>query len=290
MSEVENTQYQLVQMDDAERQELIEQRRFEINEQFTAFNKRLFEKVKSYLADAPNDIKMILALNSLLEREFNQHDGYPLQGFEKALQGIRNTTLLANNNFIYGENNIAEESAVYLVIEPEMVAVADGENYLTNADKVKAAIEIFELDEKPYKLYLFINTDKYDVYNALEGDLRSSISKDFELVSSLPNIDMRELADLTVDFFPEKSVNDMVTSFLTSFGLFSNRRKKVYFNYDSRTTGKAFGSLDFLLLAQSNLSNLLIKPEVAQPLAKHFTDLWLGSDNTYKFRYEEIEG
>lgn len=288
MNELENTDYELVQMDESARQELIEARRHEINEQFTTFNKRLFDKVSSYLGETPNDVKMILALNTLLGREFNQHEAYSLEGFDQALHGIRDKTLLANNNFIYGENNLATETAVYLVIDPEFVT-DDGEEHLTNSEKVKRATEIFDLDEIQYKLYLFLNTDKYDIYTALEEDLRSSLSKDFEIISVFPDLEMRALADVTVDMFPTVSVNEMVNSFLTAFGLFPHRRKKVYFDYSAEKRTDAFGSLDFLLLAHSNLSNLLVKKEIIQPLAKHFTELWLGTNSTFKHSHEEIE-
>lgn len=289
MDELQKTDYELVHMSDAARQELIEAERYAANEQFTDFNKKLFEKIQSYIGDTPNDIKMILALNQLLQREFNQHEAYSLAGFEQALLGVRDVTLLANNNFVYGDNNIATESAVYLVIEPEIVNPEEGEKHISNSEKIKRATEIFELEGIEYNLYLFLNTDTYDIYEALEEDLRSSVNKDFQIISLFPNLEMRSEAEVTVDLYPDSSVNTMVNSFLTAFSLFSHRRKKVFFNYSAEKKGEAFGSLDFLLLAHSYLNNLLINPTMVQPLAKHFTSLWLGTNSTFKYRYEEIE-
>lgn len=289
MDELQKTDYELVHMSDAARQELIEAERYAANEQFTDFNKKLFDKIQSYIGDTPNDIKLVLALNQLLQREFNQHEAYSLAGFEQALHGVRDATLLANNNFIYGDNNIATESSVYLVIEPEVVNPEEGEKHISNSEKVKRATEIFELEGIDYNLYLFLNTDAYDIYEALEEDLRSSVSKEFQIISSLPNLEMRTQAEVTVDMYPDSSVNTMVNSFLTAFGLFPHRRKKVFFNYSAEKKGDAFGSLDFLLLAHNYLNNLLINPTMVQPLAKHFTELWLGTNSNFKYRYEEIE-
>lgn len=289
MDELKKTDYELVHMSDAARQELIEAERYAANEQFTDFNKKLFEKIQSYIGDTPNDLKMILALNQLLQREFNQHEAYSLAGFEQALHGVRDITLLANNNFIYGDNNIATESSIYLVIEPEVVNPEEGEKHISNSEKIKRATEIFELEGIPYTLYIFLNTDTYDVYQALEEDLKSSVSKGYQIISSFPNLEMRSVAEVTVDLYPDSSVNTMVNSFLTAFSLFPHRRKKVFFNYSAEKKGDAFGSLDFLLLAHSYLNNMLINPTTVQPLAKHFTNLWLGTNSTFKFRYEEIE-
>lgn len=289
MSELEKNDYELVQMDEEARQELIEARRLDINEQFTTFNKRLFDKINSYLCDASNDVKTVLALNQLLGREFNQDLGYSLEGFEQIVNTIRDTTILANNNFIIPGTNVAEEYAIYVVVEPEVINLEEGAEYLSNNDKIKKATERLDADQTPYTLYLFINTDDYDIYAALEEDLRMSLGREFQLVSMFPNIETRALAEVTVDFFPPSSVASMVNSFLTTFGVFPHRRKKVYFDYDKNELGKNFTSLDFLLLAHSHLSNLVIKPETLQPLAQHFTNIWLGENSNYKHRYEEIE-
>lgn len=289
MSELHAADYELIQLNEAERQELIEAKRLEVTERFKNFNQKLFETVKSYAGDVSTDVKTILALNTLLQREFNQNNAYSLEGFEQIIDNVNNKTLLANNNFVYHGNNLADEAAIYLVLEPETVGLEQDENHLSNNEKIARATEIYEADKVDYSLYIYLKTDSYDVYQAMEEGLTSTLDRKFTIISNFPNIDMRNKADYSVDTFPDLPMTDMLNSFLTAFGLFSYRRKKVFFDYTPETTGSAFGSLDFLLLAQNQLSHLLLRPETVQPLAKHFTEMWLGYGDGYKHSFEEIE-
>lgn len=286
-----SSNYQLDNLDSEERQELIEEARRLANERADTFTQKLFQKIASFKAEASGDVKTILALNSLFARELDQHAAFPLEGFEHVINRFSDLTILYNNNYVQKEgSNLSTEASVYVIVEPEIYeedAVTLG---MTNFDRIKQATEIYDMDGVDYKLYLYINTDVYDLYNSLQEDLKNTLGDNFTIVSYLPNIDMRSKADVVVDYWSNNSVNEIVNSFLTSFGLFAHRRKKVYFSIpanDKRT--KAFGPLDFLLLAESNLSNLLIPNDTVQALAKHSTKIWLADNSNFKFQYEEIE-
>ena len=288
MNNEQSKEYQL-EIKKQQQQELIEQREFEISERFTATNKKIFDKIKSYKSDASAEVKLILAMNEVFERVFSQHDSYPLQGFEKALSAVRNPVLLANNNFVYGDN-LATESAVYLLIESEVLDThEDGLAEMSNLEKIQLATEIYELDKVPYKLYLYLNTDKYDEYISLMDDLKATVTVPYEIVSSLGDMDFMSRAEVIVDTLPTRNVHELVTQFITTFNLLPQRRKSIYFSIKAEELSGIISPLDFHLLSTKNLMKVLIKPEHLAQVADHVTDLWFGTNPAFKFRHEEIE-
>lgn len=286
--EIKNSM-ELVKLTEEESRELMEIRRYEINEKFSEFLKSLQRKIDTYVNDASGDIKRILAMNELFGRTFSQHSAYPLAGYTDLVSTVRDKTMLANNNYQVDGNTLATESSVYLVLEPEDVSMDEDVETLTNNELINRATEIYELEETPYKLYLYINTDRYDLYSAIEEDLKQSLQIEYTTISTFPNLETRSRADLTIEEFPNATMYDILNKFVFVFDVFRDRRKKIYLDIQRREYKDYFNQSEFMMLAQDNLVNHIMEDNMPQPVAKQFTHYWIGSGNGYKYKYEEIE-
>jgi len=258
----------------------------------TSFSQKLYELVATFKGTIPeneNDIKLILALNMLMEREFTQYAAMSLQGLEEVVKRFNDRTLLTNNNFSVGDTDVATENAVYVFLEP-LDFSEEGSTELSHVEKIEMATREYDEEGTKYSLYLYLNSNSYNEHKAMEEDLANSLSKKYKVITHVPtNVHLRNEAEVIVDTKPNVIIDELLSSFLSVFGLTKYRRNKIYFDIAYDSTVDPIGQIDFLLLAYRNLSKLLLSPEQAETMAKEFTRLWLHRNPHLKFIHEEAE-
>ena len=283
-------EYQLIHMSVEERNELVEMRIKEANDQLTFFNNRLNKQIASYKADATHDVKMLLAFNELFDRVYSQHLTSSLEEYEDITKVIRDRTLFMDNNFKFKDSNLAGDSTVYLVIEPEVIT-AEGSTAKISSNKEKIMEALFQFHDLGlnYNLKLYINTDSYDTHRTLVEDIGLSIDIPFEVVSHFEVSAIRDSAEVVATTMQVKTIDDLLKGFLFDTGLYLSKNKKVYFDLVPASRPGYISSTDFLLLARQYLPNLLLDKQEQQVNARRATELWLDRSAKFKHIYEIFE-
>lgn len=292
----ENKKYQLsTEVEESEKYRVTEDIERQIEKSSSLIQKvyDLADSFKGKLVNDNRDIKVLLALNILTGRENTQHLNMSLEGFESLVNNFSNPQILVNNNYDLEGRIHLTETPIYVFIEPpkSISGSSKDESYI---QKIKSATEFYRITNKEYNLYVYINSDSYDEHKIIEDDILLSIEEKVNILTHVPlRHDLISSADVVVDEKPLTTLTGITDSFLKTFGLFRNRRDKVYFNYqeDDRydVDREGLGYVDFLLLAYQSLPNLIVDPIQAEHMARTATEYWISpKENIYKFVYEEI--
>lgn len=271
----------------------------------STFEQKLYNLEKSFkgiLIDNNKDVRLLLAMNKLMNREYSQRNGMSLESLKEVTRRFTSPMLFINNNYIISEDDSAGEQAVYVFIDPS--ANEEAKEILSHSYSQQIHNTTQEYDETniPYDLFIYINTDSYDEHKSIEEDLANIITRPYHVLTHVPmNTDLVQQADFVVTEKPECTLTDIISSFITVFGLFRQRKHKVYFDLKDVGTGYSnyqtkyyedtdgIGHIDFLLIAQRSLPNIVLDYGESENMARKATEYWLSpTENAFKFVYEEI--
>lgn len=282
-----------------------ELRRFQKASKVADFMQTLKAAKDKLVVDANATEKLILALNQVLGRTYDQASKYSLIGMEQVTLGTDHN-LLTSNFYELDNEGLVDKFRAYLCITPTDVLSQDREPLL---DQVNQVLTPFKEQNIQVELCIYINSSDYHTYQQTFNELEEHVRpyEDYQVISMLANSHSKSRADIIIS-----AETDITFEMLMSRGLLRAIKhtgdfdKRIYFEPSFIAKIKEISSVDFYLLARREIPNLILSfnnyegvelknESLARPtedfelLAMHAKDHWLTTSTEYKFQSEIID-
>lgn len=264
--------------------ELVALEQEQLNEQVMQFKADLLKTIGTLVADGDIEVKTIIALNKLTNREYSQHEALSLENATEAIDAVKNKKALLENNIVFGRTELVGTNTVYICVDPE------DENI---ADRISNTLKPFVENNIEFVLNIYINTSDRNTYELFESNLRETIEIPYTIVSRTKALRTSEAADKVIYQVAERNitVHEVLDRFSSCFGLsFSDRKLAICFSVsDLANSVVGLEILDLLLIAGRNIRNLVLEDTTQSALAGHVTDLWYQVHTRFKYMHEVVE-